>query len=199
MVFPSNLLTIRQQIFCVIATKLNFHKNLRITNQLLYLLSYTSKYTTFRREVYCSTKKAPRQHKHKNFYRSISIPYDIPCNLNYTNSIFPSLLAKKSDGILPLFPFSDRMCAGFFIEKLTKVRFQRAFFNLSRHFPIFPLHLHNYFNNIFLQLVIHSFHRLFHSSISLYCGIFCLLLRFSERNPRLHLSIEIYIILYSSP
>ena len=70
--------------------------DLLITNQLLYLLSYTSKYTTFRREVYCSTKKAPRQHKHKNFYRSISIPYDIPCNLNYTNSIFPSLLAKKS-------------------------------------------------------------------------------------------------------
>ena len=48
MVFPSDLLTTRQQIFCVIATKLNFHKkpthyeSAALTNQLLYRLSYTS-------------------------------------------------------------------------------------------------------------------------------------------------------------
>ena len=41
--------------------------DLLITNQLLYLLSYTSKYAIFRREVYCSTKKAPRQHRYKIF------------------------------------------------------------------------------------------------------------------------------------
>lgn len=86
MVFPSDLLTIRQQIFCVIATKLNFHKNLRITNQLLYLLSYTSKYTTFRREVYFNTRKAFRQYKPELFLFL----------QKYTNSIQDFFLAKKS-------------------------------------------------------------------------------------------------------
>ena len=41
--------------------------DLLITNQLLYLLSYTSEHMIFKREMYCSTKKARRQHRRKNF------------------------------------------------------------------------------------------------------------------------------------
>ena len=60
--------------------------DLLITNQLLYLLSYTSKYTTFRREVYFNTRKAFRQYKPELFLFL----------QKYTNSIQDFFLAKKS-------------------------------------------------------------------------------------------------------
>ena len=91
--------------------------DLLITNQLLYLLSYTSEYAAFRREKNCSTKKPRRQHRREIFYRGLCPPENTPSLVAIIQIVFPTVFLQKSPTKLYSFFLFPTESAPVFLSK----------------------------------------------------------------------------------